>query len=31
MAAPVGKAELGQKHRQPIDVAFGHEILGGIA
>jgi hypothetical protein len=30
-AAPMGQAKLGQKHRQTVDHAFGHEILGGIA
>jgi hypothetical protein len=30
MAEPVGKAKLGQKHRQLVDLAVGHEILGGI-
>jgi hypothetical protein len=31
MAELVGTAKLGQKHRQPVDLAFGHEILGGNA
>jgi hypothetical protein len=28
---PSRLAKLGQKHRQPVDLAFGHEILGGNA
>jgi hypothetical protein len=30
MAEPMGKANLGQTHRQ-LDAPFEHEILGGIA